>query len=1016
MLVHLFFPTLLGCASNEPYSRAFVMQDLSEGIGGPKAMARPGDLILENNRMRLAILGSRPSMGPHTSGGSIIDADLQRNSPEYSQGQGNDLLAEMFPTANLNVPRVHPYSSLEEESNPDPAGSVEVIADGSDGGAAIVCAEGPAEPFITLLGGLWLLLGGGDFRIRTDYILEPDATAVLIRTVVIYADESPCSEDYTDQLVMADYAQDTLDLLDIALDQGVALGDFYLQGGSLNVFAPNIGFDEEGYIYELAEEGLNTFQEPIPVDYLSGSGDNVSYGLMATEGRLFVPLFTSSQTVAIGAGLLGDGSTNRFPEGSVIGYERYFTVGKGDVGSTLDNLLATRGDPTGSVSGFVREAGTHVALSGVRVFAYEAGAPLPYTEWTTDIGDDPKPDGSFGGTLPPGDYELLVHDRGRPLGERVPVTVTEGSSVELILSSPQPGSVTFDIVDGDGFPLPGKVTFYRADDSAVLRPSLGDSYIGGQPAEVVFAPYGDGQVALPPGDYYAIASRGIEYELDTSATFRISDTEAVELAFMLEHTVDTTGWVGADFHVHSVPSHDVGVSLPQRVATMVCEGVEFFTATDHDHITDFAPVIEAMELEPWVKSSVGLEVTTIENGHFLGFPLLHDFLGDNGLALDWTGLTAEELVEDLRSMGAPGIEPVVFVGHPRDGILGYFDQFALNTYKGEPGELVFEQNPFIAGLNPLLVSDNYEADFDALELMGTKRLDIIRTPTQPELDQYAAGEALSSYDMLSRTMDEQQDLIDGTYQLGYGHEGQLDDWMSLQNLGFRYTALANSDTHGTTSTEAGCPRNFVLADTDDPAYLSEDAIAEAVRAGQVVATYGPFIRFYANGDSRLGPGSDVTDTDDVDLYIEVQSPSWFTVDRIELYENGTLIEEFLLESDSLDSFDFSETITVSPSKDSWYAVIAIGDDDMSPVFNPVDIPGIELQDVVTEVLRDLESDLIQNVLSPLIPIPRSGPIIPYALANPIWIDHDGDGMMTPPGLPDWLEEPTDPTADDKAEK
>jgi hypothetical protein len=60
------------------------MQDLSEGIGGPKAMARPGDLILENNRMRLAILGSRPSMGPHTSGGSIIDADLQRNSPEYS--------------------------------------------------------------------------------------------------------------------------------------------------------------------------------------------------------------------------------------------------------------------------------------------------------------------------------------------------------------------------------------------------------------------------------------------------------------------------------------------------------------------------------------------------------------------------------------------------------------------------------------------------------------------------------------------------------------------------------------------------------------------------------------------------------------------------------------------------------------------------------------------------------------------------------------------------------------------
>ena len=41
-------------------------------------------------------------MGPHTSGGSIIDADLQRNSPEYSQGQGNDQIAELFPTVNLH--------------------------------------------------------------------------------------------------------------------------------------------------------------------------------------------------------------------------------------------------------------------------------------------------------------------------------------------------------------------------------------------------------------------------------------------------------------------------------------------------------------------------------------------------------------------------------------------------------------------------------------------------------------------------------------------------------------------------------------------------------------------------------------------------------------------------------------------------------------------------------------------------------------------------------------------------
>ena len=27
------------------------------------------------------------------------------------------------------------------------------------------------------------------------------------------------------------------------------------------------------------------------------------------------------------------------------------------------------------------------------------------------------------------------------------------------------------------------------------------------------------------------------------------------------------------------------------------------------------------------------------------------------------------------------VEPVVYIGHPRDGILGYFDQFNLDPYK-----------------------------------------------------------------------------------------------------------------------------------------------------------------------------------------------------------------------------------------------------------------------------------------------------------------------------------------------
>ena len=269
-------------------------------------------------------------------------------------------------------------------------------------------------------------------------------------------------------------------------------------------------------------------------------------------------------------------------------------------------------------------------------------------------------------------------------------------------------------------------------------------------------------------------------------------------------------------------------------------------------------------------------------------------------------------------------------------------------------------------------------------------------------------------DILTRTMAEQQDLIDGTYTLGYGHEGQVDDWFTMLNLGFRYTALANSDTHGTTSTEAGCPRNFVASMSDDPAYIDDADIAEAVRAGKVIASYGPFIRFYANGDEALGPGADVTDTDEVELYIEVQSPSWFDVSRVEVYENGTLIEEFAVEVPNVDTVNFGQSLTVRPEKDSWYVVIAAGSDDLSPVFNPVEIPALALQDVITEVLGDLGNDTVDDVLGDLIPIPRTYPIYPYGLTNPIFIDADGDGEFTAPGLPDWLSEPVGP--DDEEEE
>ena len=99
-------------------------------------------------------------------------------------------------------------------------------------------------------------------------------------------------------------------------------------------------------------------------------------------------------------------------------------------------------------------------------------------------------------------------------------------------------------------------------------------------------------------------------------------------------------------------------------------------------------------------------------------------------------------------------------------------------------------------------------------------------------------------------MAEQEGLVDGTYKLSVDVQGTVDDWFTLLNLGFRYTALGNSDTHGTTSTESGCPRNYVLVDEDDPAFLDDQLVADAVRAHRVVASYGPFVRMSKSTGTR----------------------------------------------------------------------------------------------------------------------------------------------------------------------
>ncbi len=985
---------LLACGPSDPYARAYTVESLDQVIGGPKATLNIGDFVLENDRIRIGIVGERYSLGPSPYGGTIADADIQRPDPRYGAGHGRDAMAEMFSTVNMNLVA----ADTEEE--------VQIIADGSsseDNGAATIRADGEAEPFLSLLDALWAIVGQPDFRITTDYTLEPGSPALKITTTASFTvpgGEVPASE-------LADGKTGDFPLLDYALFSGFSFGDFYLQGGSVDVFTPGLGFDEDRRVYESMSSGKNTFQNPFEVPFVAGVADGVSYAVATPQGSLYIPLFTSSQTAIFGAGVEGDpcdedGETecedDRFPATAAYRYERYLSVGRGDVGSALDGLIEVLEWPHGEVGGHVVEAGTGVALSGASVLIYQKGADYAWSQWLSDVGDDTQPDGSFGGHMPPGEYEVQVHKRGRPPGPRVPLTVEEGKSVTLTLTSPRPGSAELTVVDESGRAVPAKVTIYPDAGGATLKPDLGDPYIADDPSEVLFLPYGEGTVVLPPGYYRAIASRGTEYELGNSSIFEVSADGVATVDMQIIRSVQSDGWVTADFHVHARNSFDSGTQLSDRVITMVCEGVEFFTSSDHDNITDYEPVVEDLDLEAWVKTGIGLETTTLEVGHFIGFPLENDTLSIGGGAFDWTGMPPADILGTIEDLGKDGVSPVRMVAHPRDGILGYFDQYGWNPYTAEV------QTPLTAITNQVLAAPNFTLDFDALELLNGKRFDFIRTPTQPEMDAYAATGDLAIYDMVSRTVEEQEQLLQGTYTLGYGSLGQIDDWFTLLNTGLRIVALANSDTHGKFSVEAGCPHNYVQVDIDDPQSIDAFQIAEAVKAGKVVASYGPFVRFWVD-DAANGPGSTVSVSDGTaTVHVEVEAPEWMAVDRVEIYRNGTLVLE-LTGLDSSGVLRVAQDIEIEVTEDSWFVAVAIGDGSLAPVYTPVEMPPVELQDVVTEALGEVPA--IGSLLSAGVPIPLTGDVLPYALTNPVWVDVDG-GEWTPPGIPAWMVEPTEP--------
>lgn len=1096
------FLPLAACQDAEPFARAYRATSPDQLIGGDVAMARVGDFILENDRIRVAVLDKESSPAPGVFGGTLVDADLQRPEADMRNGVGKDQLAEVIPVVNLLWPRPG-------------EGDVTIVADGSDGGPAIVRVAGGSGVFLEALSilrsDLLARLFPGvdfDFRIETDYILEPGKPYVRIKSTAYRLGED-VPEPNTEALalppvtgsvpifttILGDKAQD--------LEPGIMAGDFLFFGARNDIFAPGMGFDEEKPIFDALFEGRDTFTYPLPFDFMAASGGDVSYGYFnigepGQDAKVIVPIITSSSTGFVTSARNcstksdDDATCDRFAAWT---WERYFVVGKGDIASVGDEVYRARGVETGTLRGVVRGAqgeplpnalvsvmrDPDPGLAWADVYAVAeanmraTGQPGLVTQIGADVGTDPIEDGDFEATLPPGDYLVFAQNAARTsTGAMQRVKVLAGETVVLAPIVPQPGRVRLRVVDGGNRLVDAKVSFVpilpgvgapaalratdgtRADNDGLRRPWLGEGRLGNGVRHFAVVIAEETTAEVEPGRYVVTASRGPEWSI-AEREIVVESGREVALSLAVEHEVDTSGWISGDFHLHAEASFDSGMVFEERIKRVLIEGLDLAVATDHDIVADYGPALRNLGAQNRLTTGIGVELSTLELGHFVGFPLRFDqsIIPDHG-APNWTCLDGPGIMEELGSKIADPEGGVRIMAHPRDGFIGHISQIGLDA-RAESRDLdLLEAN------NILLAQTT--CDIDAMEVFNSKRFDLIRSPTNAEVIVYnrcyeridAATEAaaldgacpelspgaplatcpegerlaeckqrhrrrlafLSARDILVRTPEEQvaiwnhvptEDDGDACQPSNYpdaipdaiatlpcvDHPGTYDDWMRWLDKGLNVTITGASDSHGN-EREPGVPRTWVRQEAEAGA-IDVGAAARAVKGGQALASYGPFVTIAAAGK---GPGEVATVSGQTfELDIDVRTASWFGVDRIEVYVGGLLEEVIELDHGPEVVQDFAGKVTLPvPAQDSFVSVIALGtreDNLMRKVVFDVPFGELQLPRVASLAFGSIPAFAL--LFTPTPAVPDFFPVFPMAATNAVLLDADGDGKWQPEG-------------------
>ncbi|GIW92168.1 MAG: hypothetical protein KatS3mg110_0209 [Pirellulaceae bacterium] len=208
-------------------------------------------------------------------------------------------------------------------------------------------------------------------------------------------------------------------------------------------------------------------------------------------------------------------------------------------------------------------------------------------------------------------------------------------------------------------------------------------------------------------------------------------------------------------------------------------------------------------------------------------------------------------------------------------------------------------------------------------------------------------------------------LVPGTEAFQAAQRNTIFHWLQMLNLGFRIPGVVNTDAHYSFHGSGGL-RNFVRSTTDDPSRIDPLEVVRAAAGGHLVMSNGPFLEVTArSGDQAAGPGDDLAAPDgQLELHIRVQCPNWLDINRVQILANGRqMAEGNFTRRQHPERFGdgvvkFEQSIPLQLSHDTHLVVVAAGE-------------GLTVGEVMG---------------------PQWGSQMPIAVANPIFVDVDGNGF------------------------